>query len=867
MSLILIFSMTASIMLIPNVSAHTPAWKIPTYAFITVSPNPIGVGQSAYVIMWLNWVFDGASPTPPATINRFQNYKITITGPNGTISKTFPVTTDPTSAQDYPFTPTVAGTYNLTFSFPGQAINITDDQKTSLFINDTYLPSSATTTLTVQQTAVPGAITGEPLPTQYWTRPIYGENSNWYNLASNWLGTGDPGYSGFGFSANQQSYPGDAVGSQTSHIMWTKPIQAGGVVGGTTSTSIIGNTFFEGSAYSQRYTDPIILDGILYYCPPIAWSGSNSGPETAVNLQTGQILWSKSTIPQISFGYIYDAEDPNQHGTWPPILIASVSGGWHAFDGLTGTSIFNVTNIPSGTTMLGPSGEHLILAFTNKGTARAPHYYFTEWNSSKLWDNTYSGPSTVPGLIPTYTAGNNPALYDWNVSMPYVTTAPTIENAFYNNMAICENGTLPGPGAFYAATTPTGFPDSPYNYFGVNLQTSGTIGTVLWTTTVQPPSGNLTVSPGSADPTADSGHGVFVEAYKETMQWVGYSMATGKHLWGPTPMQSALDYYGNPAIPIVGGVCAMGNLYSTGYAGILYCYDLTTGNIKWEYGNGGSGNSTYAGFNTPFGVYPNQINAIGNGVVYMVTTEHTIETPLFKGSVATAVNATTGKQIWTLSGYTGEFFTISYAMADGYNTWFNGYDNSIYVVGRGPSATTTEAAPAVSTIGSNVVIRGTVMDVSAGTTQTQQAADFANGVPCASDASMTQWMGYVYQQQAPPTNFTGVPVTISVTDSNNNCYNIGQAKTDSTGMYSLTWKPTVAGNYTVTATFGGTNGYWPSTSETTFNIMNAPVATAAPTPTPASNTNTYVLGLGIAIIVVIIIVGAVLALLMLRKRQ
>ena len=31
---------------------------------------------------------------------------------------------------------------------------------------------------------------------------------------------------------------------------------------------------------------------------------------------------------------------------------------------------------------------------------------------------------------------------------------------------------------------------------------------------------------------------------------------------------------------------------------------------------------------------------------------------------------------------------MSYAMADGYNTWFNGYDNQIYVVGRGPSATT-----------------------------------------------------------------------------------------------------------------------------------------------------------------------------------
>ena len=38
-----------------------------------------------------------------------------------------------------------------------------------------------------------------------------------------------------------------------------------------------------------------------------------------------------------------------------------------------------------------------------------------------------------------------------------------------------------------------------------------------------------------------------------------------------------------------------------------------------------------------------QINAIGNDVVYMVTTEHTIETPLFKGGVNVAINATTGQ--------------------------------------------------------------------------------------------------------------------------------------------------------------------------------------------------------------------------------
>ncbi len=57
-SILFIFSMTASMMLIPSANAHTPAWTIPTYAFITVSPNPIGVGQQAYVIMWLDKLYD-----------------------------------------------------------------------------------------------------------------------------------------------------------------------------------------------------------------------------------------------------------------------------------------------------------------------------------------------------------------------------------------------------------------------------------------------------------------------------------------------------------------------------------------------------------------------------------------------------------------------------------------------------------------------------------------------------------------------------------------------------------------------------------------------------------------------------------------
>ena len=68
-----------------------------------------------------------------------------------------------------------------------------------------------------------------PLPTEYWTRPIYGENPYWYTVSSNWLGTGRQAtmeqpiiMSGTNWVVTDNNIPSDAVGSLTGHIMWTK---------------------------------------------------------------------------------------------------------------------------------------------------------------------------------------------------------------------------------------------------------------------------------------------------------------------------------------------------------------------------------------------------------------------------------------------------------------------------------------------------------------------------------------------------------------------------------------------------------------------------------------------------------------------
>ena len=159
------------------------------------------------------------------------------------------------------------------------------------------------------------------------------------------------------------------------------------------------------------------------------------------------------------------------------------------------------------------------------------------------------------------------------------------------------------------------------------------------------------------------------------------------------------------------------------------------------------------------------------------------------------------------------------------------------------------------------------MDVSAGTKQSQQASDFPNGVPVSSDVSMKDWMGYVYQQKPLPSDFTGVDVTVDVIDSNGNFRNIGTAQTDQSGMYTLTWKPDIPGSYKVIATFHGTNGYWPSYSETSFVVDQAaanptPVATTPSNLATTSDLMAYIVGATIAIIIAIAIVG----LLLLRKK-
>ena len=169
--------------------------------------------------------------------------------------------------------------------------------------------------------------------------------------------------------------------------------------------------------------------------------------------------------------------------------------------------------------------------------------------------------------------------------------------------------------------------------------------------------------------------------------------------------------------------------------------------------------------------------------------------------------------------------------------------------------------------GTSVLIEGTVTDTSPGTQTYGLTARFPNGVPAVSDASQSAWMLYVWKQFERPSNATGVTVSINVVDANGNYRNVGTTTSDSNGAYSFSWMPDIPGKYTVFATFAGSKAYYGSSAESAF-VVDAvhDHPTVAPTATPASMADQYFLPLSIGMILAIVIIGAILALLLLRKR-
>jgi hypothetical protein len=183
-------------------------------------------------------------------------------------------------------------------------------------------------------------------------------------------------------------YQPDGAAPNSAHVMWTKRIDEGGVVGGS-FVGVEGEMFYSGSAYQPRFNNPIIMNGLLFYAVPLMNTNTGGG-YMCVDLRTGEEIWFNEKMgveagwPVPSFGYLYATHTENQHGVSPRGILFSSNFGV-AYEPWTGQRLFNVTNVPSGTAVVGSQGEILRYQIS------IANGWMAQWNSSRLWSTAGLG--------------------------------------------------------------------------------------------------------------------------------------------------------------------------------------------------------------------------------------------------------------------------------------------------------------------------------------------------------------------------------------------------------------------------------------------------------------------------------------------
>jgi hypothetical protein len=861
-ALFLLFAMTVSLFALPAVNAQGGGTK-KTYPYIGAMPNPAGVNQGVLLHVGIT------DPHMGGVGYGWTGLSITITRPDGVVETLSDIMTDSTGGTGRTYTPTMAGNYTLVGHFPQQVYSIT---------NQTYLASD-TPPLTLVVTDEPVQYhPGHPLPTEYWTRPIDPQLREWYGIAGSWVES----------TPRNKFAIGNDDAPETAHILWTKPLTSGGLVGGDVGIEAsIGKGpvgYDTGDAYEGKFIERFIVGGKLYYQKYA--TGDPYKEYVCVDLHTGEQLWSKVLLnnrtisfAQLMYWQTYDfmgvydylwctgnaasLEMLGYNYTAALNVTSSQLGTiWLAFDPFTADFVWALYGIPSGTRVMGQNNEILIYTL-NMGTSPSQTTgWMTVWNSSNIpylyagtvYNSMQWGQWRAMGKIQNATQAIsrpttplNMSGYNWNVTIPKGLPG-SVYTIFQGDRVI--GGSLS---------------TSAVRLWGLNLNTSkGNIGDLLFNNTWNAPAewvlGNVTVSGFNGGWMCWSPEDLIgVMWIKETREHYGFSLVDGSYLWGPTEPQYYLDSIDDSASDVRS--IAYGKLYSASVGGICYCYDVKNGTRLWQY----AADDPYTEIQWSNNWWLKPV-FICDGKIYLGHTEHSVNTPMPRGAPFICLNATTGEEIWRINGAFRQTRWGGRAIiGDSIIATMDTYDQRVYAIGKGPSATTVSIQNDVITHGGSVLVKGMVTDISPGTQEYAKTARFPNGVPAVADENMSDWMLHVYKQFELPADVIGVEVVLSVLDPNNNCYEIGRATSDASGFYSCAFTPEVPGKYTIYASFAGSKAYYGSSAETAINVEEAPAATPAPTPTPAPMTDTYIVGSTAGIIIAIVVVGLLLFLL-LRKR-
>jgi hypothetical protein len=815
-SLIAIILMISTIFIstIPNAKAA----EYDTFIHQTATPNPIGVGQRTQLNYMMTDYNDQRPPNQyPLESPRYgywENVTVTIWKPNNTTETIGPIRSGEAGSGFTYYTPTTLGKYLVQWTFHGQTIEVGPDK------GDYYKPSTSNKLeLVVQQEPVvlQPII---PLPTDYWQYPIYGDKHNWYTIAGNWL-WGDNYRPATDRSGGFNPY---ATAPNSAHILWSKPTMYGGIL----DAELGPGAAYTGRRPNAKFEPPVIIAGRLYYNEQGfgMFGNPNYNGFKCVDLYTGEIIWEN-----IGEGlYITNGQTVSHHSTSQEGIFAYLwktdSSPWRMWDAWTGQWILNITNVGSGTNMIGPKGE--ILRYQLDGSRN----WLTMFNSSKLLLTQMRAIGVAIDWTPVKGIYNYSDGLQWNKTLTDVAGNPSISMIASDLQLIIASNTFPA-----TATAPNGIRQE----LAYSIK-PGEEGRIVW---VQNRTSMFDVAQGPQI----YRDGIYWKGDQATLKWSYYDAATGNYLGDTEPCDNGLAIYSMSGRSVL----AYNNLSSTGYDGVVRAWNQT-GDKIWQWYAGS------AGFETPYGSWPLQGSYTGpkaaDDKIFVANGEHTPMNELWRGGRLYAINATTGEEVWSISGTQAEASPMGVAW--GTLVYLNGYDGKIYCFGKGQSSTTVSAPQTAVTLGQTIMVTGTVMDQSIGQKNT----------PAISDDSMSTWMEYLHMQQPIPTNATGVEVTLDVIDANGNSRNIGVVTTDTSGSFGYTWQPDIPGQYQIIATFPGSESYGSSLAKTYVAVIEA--TTVAPTVQPqtvlaatASDLMMYIGASTVAIVIAIAMVGVLL----LRKRQ
>jgi hypothetical protein len=814
-TLILFLTLSAILLALPAATAQESR---ETYPFLGAVPNPVGVNQPVLfhvgIFQHLDLVDQG-----------WEGLSITIERPDGETDTIDNIRTDSTGGTGAVYTPTMTGTYYCQSHFPEQVLKWSFFSYTAMemYVEGTIMlaSDSEVVELVVQEDPIP-YYPGQPLPSEYWTRPIDAQLREWSTVSGSWLWSAARG---------PRAVTGNDEAPETAHILWTKPLTWGGQAGGT---SMGDWSFSHGDAYEGKWNNRIIINGILIYC-----HRASDIPRyyTAVNLRTGEELWTKTLGDNLGilFGQNLKWAGFNHHAVYDYIWAASGSFGfrfspsddWYAFDPYTGELAFTVLNVPPGTTVFDESNGWIYRVNLDWDTGEGYIWSMTDFIIPFDVDSTIRG-----SWIPTGSL-YKPRYPIFDAATANETEGANAQRAYIANFTFPTD--LPGGGRAVRATA---FGDRAqytdvwsgkifglkYGYTEVNTWAisldAGQEGTLLFSKTWNAPADWERGRPVIEYETTSLKDGFAALWAKWERQHYFFSTDDGRFMSGPTEPEYYMNLYGMTEGGERPYMIWDGKFYSSGAGGYIYCFDPETADTLWTYIT----DDPYQEY-----LFANQwwefFLFIADGKLYINHLEHSAIEPMPRGGPWLVLDATTGDEIARADGlFRGHLWGGMAIIGDSVIAHYDTYDLRIYGIGKGPSTTTVTASPKVATHGTSVLIEGTVMDVSPGTEDIEQKLRFPEGVPAVSDEDQSAWMKYVYKQMKSPESSgvrpdaTGVSVKIEVVDPNHNYQMLDTTTSDSYGNWVYSFKPDVEGTYMIIATFEGSDAYYGSAATTYLKV-------------------------------------------------